>query len=116
VVGACLGLMVGAFALWPLGAGSLAMTLFVTLLWGFGGFAIHPSQQARLVGIAPALSSASLSLNLSATYLGQAVGGALGGGLISGIGAIALSWAGLALLLAACGAAFMASEASGPDR
>jgi predicted MFS family arabinose efflux permease len=112
VVAACLALMLAAFALWPVAAGSLTMTVFVLLLWGLGGFAIHPLQQARLVALAPALASASVALNMSATYLSQVVGAVIGGGLISGPGTGALSWAGLALLCAACGAAFMAGKAS----
>jgi predicted MFS family arabinose efflux permease len=116
VVTTCLSLMVAAFLLWPLTVGSLAMTLFVTLLWGLGGFAIHPSQQARLVALAPALASASVALNLSGTYLGQAIGGGVGGTLLSWTGTSALSWAGLALILTSCGAALMASRTAYPRR
>ncbi len=50
-------------------------TLPVILIWGLGGFAIHPAQQARLVTIAPDLATASAALNLSGTYLGQMLGG-----------------------------------------
>ena len=37
----------------------------------------------RLLGIAPALASASISLNTSAMYAGQAIGAASGGWLIA---------------------------------
>jgi predicted MFS family arabinose efflux permease len=111
VVILCLSLVAVAFALWPLTAGSITITLFVLLLWGVGGFAVHPSQQARLVTIAPALASVSISLNLSATYLGQALGGAIGGGLIGTFGTAVLSWVGLLVLLASIGAAWMANRA-----
>jgi predicted MFS family arabinose efflux permease len=109
---ACLGVMAAAFVVWPLAAGSLAMMLLVLLLWGLGGFAIHPVQQTRLVALAPALASVSVALNLSGTYLAQVLGAAIGGALISAVGSTALSWAGLGLLLAACGATFLATRAS----
>jgi len=52
------------------------------LPWGLGVFASNSAQQARLVGLAPSLASASVSLNTSAMYLGQALGATLGGWLI----------------------------------
>ena len=36
-------------------------------------------QQVRLVGAAPRLASASVSLNTSVLYIGQAIGSAIGG-------------------------------------
>jgi predicted MFS family arabinose efflux permease len=115
VVLLCLMLIAAAFALWPLVAGSIATTLFVLLLWGIGGFAVHPSQQTRLVTIAPELASVSISLNLSATYLGQALGGAVGGGLINAFGTDALSWAGLLVVVVSVGTAWMANRAGATD-
>jgi predicted MFS family arabinose efflux permease len=110
VVDVCLALMIAAFAMWPLASGSLMMTMLATLIWGLCGFAIHPSQQARLVAVAPHLASASAALNLSATYLGQMFGSALGGGLISWVGAVALAWGGAVLLVAASGALIAAGR------
>jgi predicted MFS family arabinose efflux permease len=110
IVAACLALIITAFAIWPFAAGSLPAMMLAILIWGLGGFAIHPSQQARLVAIAPGLASASIALNLSATYLGQMLGGVIGGGLIGWFGTIALAWGGAALLVGAGGAAFAASR------
>lgn len=50
--------------------------------WGLGVFASNSSQQARLVGLAPLLASASIALNTSAIYAGQAIGAGGGGWLI----------------------------------
>jgi predicted MFS family arabinose efflux permease len=111
VVAVCLALIVAAFVTWPLAAGSLMVTTLVILVWGLGGFAIHPAQQTRLVAIAPNLASASAALNLSGTYLGQMLGSVFGGGLISWFGTDALAWGGAALLIAARGATFAASRA-----
>jgi predicted MFS family arabinose efflux permease len=112
VVGGCLALLIAAFVMWPAVSGSLLMTMLAILIWGLGGFAIHPSQQARLVAVAPCLASASAALNLSATYLGQMLGSVIGGGLVSRLGSNALAWGGAALLLAASGAALAAGARS----
>jgi predicted MFS family arabinose efflux permease len=48
-------------------------------LWGLGFAATNSMQQVRLIGAAPALASASVSLNSSVLYVGQAVGSAIGG-------------------------------------
>lgn len=56
--------------------------LLAILPWGLGVFASNSAQQARLVGIAPALASASVALNTSAMYMGQALGATLGGWLL----------------------------------
>jgi len=74
------------------------------LPWGLGVFASNSAQQARLVGMAPTLAPASVALNTSAMYLGQALGATLGGWLIlhqglsvlPGVGSLGLV---LALLL-----------------
>jgi predicted MFS family arabinose efflux permease len=108
IVGVCLGLMIVAFALWPIASGSLTETMLAILIWGLGGFAIHPSQQARLVAVAPDLASAPAALNLSATYFGQMVGSVFGGGLISWWGTNALALGGGVMLVATSGAAFAA--------
>jgi predicted MFS family arabinose efflux permease len=104
VVGVSLALILAAFLIWPAASGSLALTMLAILIWGLGGLAIHPSQQARLVAAAPDLASASAAINLAATYLGQMIGSVLGGGLISWFGLNAISWGGVALIVAAAGA------------
>jgi MFS transporter, DHA1 family, inner membrane transport protein len=48
-------------------------------IWGIGFASTNSMQQVRLVGAAPALASASVSLNTSALYIGQATGSAIGG-------------------------------------
>jgi len=49
------------------------------VLQGFGFAAANSMQQARLVAAAPELSSATVALNTSSIYVGQALGSALGG-------------------------------------
>ena len=54
--------------------------------WGAGIFANNSSQQARLVVASPELSGASIALNTSMIYLGQAIGTTVGGAVVAGAG------------------------------
>ncbi|WP_394778231.1 MFS transporter [Undibacterium sp.] len=78
-----MGSMLIALAFWPLARDSLGITVLLILFWGLGCFALNGVQQARLVEMAPALAPASVSLNSSAIYLGQALGALTGGAMIS---------------------------------
>jgi predicted MFS family arabinose efflux permease len=49
------------------------------VLIGLGFAATNSMQQARLVQAAPDLSSASVALNTSGVYVGQAIGSGVGG-------------------------------------
>jgi DHA1 family inner membrane transport protein len=89
--------------IWTFGAGSLvAMGVGVTL-WGLGFAAVNSMQQARLVGAAPALASASVALNTSSIYVGQAIGSAFGGVLIAHDHPIAMGYAAMVLVAGALG-------------
>jgi len=94
---ACMALSLLA---WPLGT-SIVLAAIVAIPWGLGCFSSNSAQQARLVGIAPALAAGSIALNTSAMYAGQAIGAASGGWLI-GLGQMEnLHWAGFTGLLLA---------------
>lgn len=86
--------------LWPLGRSVTALAL-VLVPWGLGCFATNSAQQARLVGLAPAMASGSVALNSSGIYIGQAIGAATGGWLLAHDAAAWMSWVGLAALLLA---------------
>lgn len=79
---------------WPALLASIA-------LWGLGCFAANSAQQARLVALAPPLASASIALNTSSIYAGQAIGAALGGALIRGFGLAPLASVGAAIMAGA---------------
>ena len=73
-------------------------------VWGLGFASTNSMQQVRLVGAAPALASASVSLNTSVLYIGQAVGSAIGGmlfvrDLLHGAGYVAAAFIALALIV-----------------
>ncbi|HEY8553588.1 MAG TPA: MFS transporter, partial [Burkholderiales bacterium] len=99
VVAATIATILAAFLLWPLTRGSLPMTLLALTLWGLGAFAIQGAQQVRLIAMAPPLASASVALNSSSFYLGQAAGAGLGGLVLVHFDLGALSWIGAGLLL-----------------
>ena len=102
-----LALVASGLLLWTLVsllAPTLAGMAVVVVVWGSGSFAFVSAQQARLGSSAPALASASIALNSSSLYAGQALGATAGGALLAtlGYGALApagLLTAGLALLL-----------------
>jgi predicted MFS family arabinose efflux permease len=101
VVLAAMVCMASAHMLWPLSEGSAVVTAALIALWGLGCFSVNGVQQARLVSLAPALASASVALNSSALYLGQAVGALNGGALIAAGDRRWLPLAGSALIVSA---------------
>jgi MFS transporter, DHA1 family, inner membrane transport protein len=93
-----IGATFAGVALWSLGAGFLPVMGFGITLMGLGFAATNSMQQARLVQAAPDLSSASVALNTSAVYVGQALGSWLGGamyamGMLQGIGYLGVAFA-----------------------
>jgi predicted MFS family arabinose efflux permease len=88
---------------WALSAGSYPMMAISVAVWGLGFASTNSMQQVRLVGAAPPLASASVSLNTSALYVGQAVGSAVGGvlfahGFHEGQGYVGTAFVALAVL------------------
>jgi predicted MFS family arabinose efflux permease len=85
-----LALMLAGLVAWALAGASPSLAwpalLAAIVLWGLGCFAANSAQQARLVALAPALASASIALNTSSLYAGQALGAGLGGALLRGLG------------------------------
>jgi MFS transporter, DHA1 family, inner membrane transport protein len=73
------GLMLTGLAGWALTAGIYPLMAGSVAIWGLGFASTNSMQQVRLVVAAPALASASVSLNTSVLYVGQAVGSAIGG-------------------------------------
>ena len=114
-VGAARSVMIGLVLMavsllaFPLGT-SLLLACLVSIPWALGCFSSNSAQQARLVTIAPALASATVALNSSAMYAGQAIGAATGGWMITRGGMESLHWAALAGMLAAIGASAAATH------
>lgn len=79
----CLAIMAGGLVGWSIFSASLIPAIASIFIWGLGFGAAVAMQQARLISVAPALASASVALNTSVLYLGQAAGSAIGGELIT---------------------------------
>jgi MFS transporter, DHA1 family, inner membrane transport protein len=95
-------LMLTGIAGWALSAGIYPLMAGSVAVWGLGFASTNSMQQVRLVAAAPELASASVSLNTSVLYIGQAVGSAIGGmlyvrGLFEGAGYVAVAFVALAL-------------------
>ncbi|MBR0872988.1 MFS transporter [Bradyrhizobium tropiciagri] len=77
------GLLLAGVAGWALTAGAYVLMAASVAVWGLGFASTNSMQQVRLVGAAPPLASASVSLNTSVLYVGQAIGSAIGGMLFA---------------------------------
>ncbi|MGL9616811.1 MFS transporter [Bradyrhizobium sp. U531] len=97
-------LLLTGIAGWALGAGTLAFMTAGVAVWGLGFASTNSMQQVRLVAAAPPLASATVALNTSVLYVGQAVGSAIGGvlfarELLHTLGFVAVGFVALALTL-----------------
>jgi MFS transporter, DHA1 family, inner membrane transport protein len=72
-------LVLAGVAGWALSAGVYPLMACSVAIWGLGFASSNSMQQVRLVTAAPSLASASVSLNTSFLYVGQAIGSAIGG-------------------------------------
>jgi predicted MFS family arabinose efflux permease len=106
-----LGLIVLSLLLWPLGQGGVWQQALVLVPWALGCFAVNSAQQARLVHISPALAPATVALNTSAMYAGQALGAALGGLMIAKGRMLSLNQVGLVVLVFAMALSVWAARA-----
>lgn len=98
----CISLVLGGVAGWALSAGFYPLMAVSAAIWGLGFASSNSMQQVRLVAAAPPLASASVALNTSFLYVGQAIGSGLGGllyahELLYGIGYAGATFVALAL-------------------
>lgn len=107
ILAALIGILVGLviIGLFP---SNFVLAAIGGMLWGLGTFSSNSLQQSRLIALAPALAGASVALNTSTIYLGQAVGAATGGFLITHDVITLIPWAGAALLIVAIAATLIA--------
>jgi predicted MFS family arabinose efflux permease len=97
-----ISLVLTGVAGWAVSAGFYPLMVGSVAIWGLGFASSNSMQQVRLVAAAPALASASVSLNTSFLYVGQAIGSGIGGllyahELLYGIGYAAAAFVALAL-------------------
>jgi len=99
----CIALVLTGITGWALSAGVYPLMAFSVAIWGLGFAATNSMQQVRLVSAAPELASASVSLNTSVLYVGQAIGSAIGGllyahDLFYGIGYAGMAFVAMGLI------------------
>jgi predicted MFS family arabinose efflux permease len=110
----CAGLVLWIVALsWLQALWAVALAM---IIWGLGNFAFNSSQQARLAQSAPALASASIALNSSSLYAGQAMGAALGAALVVALGYDALGPTALIIITVALLFSWLADRRGTPSR
>jgi predicted MFS family arabinose efflux permease len=97
-----LGSVTLGLTVWTAGAGLFVAAVIGVFLWGLGFAATNSMQQARLAETAPDLASASIALNTSLVYVGQAIGSGIGGVLFARGAFDAMGMVGVAFMLAAC--------------
>jgi predicted MFS family arabinose efflux permease len=99
----CISLVLAGVTGWALSAGFYPLMVCSAAIWGLGFASSNSMQQVRLVAAAPQLASASVSLNTSFLYVGQAIGSGIGGALYAhdllyGIGYAGAAFVALALI------------------
>jgi predicted MFS family arabinose efflux permease len=95
-----LSLIIG-IAAFALAFGNLGFGLIAILIWGLGSFSVTSLQQSRLVRVAPSLASATIALNTSVLYLGQAIGVVTGSLAIQGSISPLVAWLAMPFVCAA---------------
>jgi predicted MFS family arabinose efflux permease len=80
-----LSAMLLGLAIWTAGTltGIAALIVLALVPWGLGCFASNSLQQARVDRLAPALAPATVALNSSGLYVGQAIGALSGSTLLA---------------------------------
>ena len=97
-----LGNVVASAIVTSLGTQKTLALFMASTLFGLAFSAINSMQQARLVAAAPDLASASVALNTSVLYVGQAIGSGIGGLLYAHEYFHAAGYVGVAFVVSAC--------------
>ncbi len=93
--------LIAGLAIFAASFGHYGLALVGVALWGLGSFSSNSLQQSRLVAIAPNLAAATVALNTSIVYVGQAVGAGLGGWFVSKAITPSMAWTACALTVVA---------------
>lgn len=82
-VSAHLAVVLTGLAIWAIGGHSMLLAFLGLIVWGYGGGPAISGQQARLIMADAQSASASVALNTSVLYAGQALGTTIGGFMLS---------------------------------
>jgi DHA1 family inner membrane transport protein len=103
--------IVAGAALWAIGAGIYPLMAAGAAIWGLGFAAATAMQQVRLIATAPVLATASVAINNTVLYLGQAIGSGIGSLLFTRAKLNAMGFVGLALVTLAFGLVWLTRSA-----
>jgi MFS transporter, DHA1 family, inner membrane transport protein len=110
VIAAALAIIIIGYLVFAVMLGNYLACVIGFALWGFGTFSSNSLQQSRLVQLAPVLASATVALNTSVVYLGQAIGSGIGGALMKDQFLAAMPWVGVSLVAVALAASLYATR------
>jgi predicted MFS family arabinose efflux permease len=102
--------IVAGAALWAVGTGLYPVMAAGAAIWGFGFAAVSAMQQVRLIAAAPRLSTASVAINNTALYLGQAIGSGIGSLLFTRGQSNIMGFVALALVASGFGVLWLTRE------
>jgi predicted MFS family arabinose efflux permease len=102
--------LIAGLAIFAASFGHYGLALVGIAFWGLGSFSSNSLQQSRLVAIAPPLAPATVALNTSVVYVGQAVGAGLGGWFVAKEITPSIAWTACALTVAALAASLVATR------
>ena len=102
-----IAMLLAGIAMWALGAGIVPLMLASMVPWGMAFSSANSMQQVRLAGAAPLFASATVSLNTSGLYIGQAIGSGIGGFLFAHEMYYAVGYVGVGFLTLALIAVFL---------
>ena len=96
-----IALLLFGITMWALGAGIVPLMLASMIPWGTAFSSANSMQQVRLAAAAPLFASATVSLNTSGLYIGQAIGSGIGGFLFAHEMYYAIGYVGVGFLVLA---------------
>ena len=110
VIAMAIACLIAGLAILAASFGHFSLALLGIALWGLGSFSSNSLQQSRLVAIAPAVAAATVALNTSVVYVGQAVGAGLGGWFVTQTITPSIAWTACALTVASLAASLFATR------
>lgn len=96
-----IAMLLAGITMWALGAGIVPVMLASMVPWGMAFSSANSMQQVRLASAAPIFASATVSLNTSGLYVGQAIGSGIGGFLFAHEMYYAVGYVGVGFLVLA---------------
>jgi MFS transporter, DHA1 family, inner membrane transport protein len=110
VIAFALVLLILGLGVFALSFGAFLLALVGIGLWWLGSFSSNSLQQSRLMVLAPPIASATIALNTSVVYLGQAIGALTGGWFVDRGLSPAIGWTACGFTVAALAMSIFATR------